>query len=76
MGFFKLKHKLLAKKPTSYLQQQYSKSEQNLVRASSTGDEKLIKKAMKEHGNYEYALLYKNTPEFKNKIKNKKRGRL
>ena len=35
--------------------------------ASYDGDAKAIKKAMKEHGKYEYAMLYQNTPKFLNR---------
>ncbi|HIT62128.1 MAG TPA: hypothetical protein IAC38_01600 [Candidatus Caccovivens faecavium] len=69
MAFFKKIHKKLANKPRNYLQKKYMKSEADLLRASATGSDKIIKKAMKEHGKYEYALLYQNTPEFKNKRK-------
>lgn len=68
MAFFKREHKELAKKPKEYLQQQYIKSERNLIRASATGNDKIIKKVMKEHGKYEYALLYQNTPQFRKKF--------
>ena len=70
MAFFKREHKELAKKPKEYLQQQYIKSERNLIRASATGNDKIIKKVMKEHGKYEYALLYQNTPQFRKKFIN------
>ena len=68
MAFFKREHKELAKKPKEYLQQQYIKSERNLIRASATGNDKIIKKVMKEHGKYEYALLYQNTPQSRKKF--------
>lgn len=68
MAFFKREHKELAKKPKEYLQQQYVKSERNLIRASAAGNDKIIKKVMKEHGKYEYALLYQNTPQFRKKF--------
>ncbi len=71
MAFFKKVHKKLARtnSPES-LARAYHSSEESLKRASRTGNEKLLKSAMKRHGNYEYALLYQNTPEFK-----KRRGR-
>ncbi len=47
--------------------------EDNLKKASLTGDEKWLKKAMKQHGDFEYAMLYQNTPEFKKKLD--KRGK-
>ena len=68
MAFFKKEHKELAKKPKEYLQKQYIKSERNLIRASATGSDKIIRKVMKEHGKYEYALLYQNTPQFTKKF--------
>ena len=70
MGFFNKTHKKLALY-NSYLeiQQANEQTEFDLERASNKGDKKSLKKAMKEHGNIEYALLYKNTPEFKKKNK-------
>ena len=70
MGFYNKSHKKLAQY-NSYLelQQAYEQTEFDLERASYNGDKKALKKAMKEHGNIEYAILYKNTPEFKKKNK-------
>lgn len=77
MSFFKGKHKKLALNNTKEsLEQAYVKSERNLVRATRTGDEKEIRKAMKEHGAYEYAMLYTFSPEYdaiRRKQKSKKR---
>lgn len=70
MGFFNRKQKRLARKMTEYeLIRKYKESENKLKEASKLGKEKEIKKVMREHGNYEYALLYRNTPEFNKKIK-------
>ena len=68
MAFFKKEHKELAKKPRNYLQKKYMESEANLIRASATGSDKIIRKVMQEHGKYEYALLYQNTPQFRKKF--------
>ncbi len=70
MGFFNRKQKRLARKMTEYeLIRKYKESENKLKEASKLGKEKELKKAMREHGNCEYALLYRNTPEFNKKIK-------
>ena len=70
MAFFTMKHKKMAKKCSlRELQAGYERSEFNLERASYNGDIKELKKAMKDHGNFEYALLYRNTPKFKKKRK-------
>ena len=69
MGFFSRKQKQLALKTSTYdLEKAYHASEQNLKKVSSSGDEKMLKSAMKQHGNYEYAMLYKQTPEYKEKL--------
>lgn len=70
MGFFNRTHKKIACYNTkSELARAYEQSELDLERASYSGDMKQLKKAMKEHGEIEYALLYKNTPEYKSKHK-------
>lgn len=70
MGFFKSEHKKMAKKcSVRELAAGYDRSELELERASYNGNTKDLKKAMKEHGKYEYALLYRNTPKFKKKHK-------
>lgn len=70
MGFFTIKQKKMAKKCSIHeLQRGYANSDFALERASYNGDKKALKEAMKEHKKYEYALLYRNTPEFKNKHK-------
>lgn len=70
MGFFTLRHKKLARKYTaSELQSGYRYSENELKEAAENGDKKALKRAMKVHGNFEYAMLYKNTPEYKKRRK-------
>ncbi len=70
MAFFTRKQKKMAKKcSTQELVHGYERSELNLERASFSGSEKELKNAMKEHSNFEYAMLYKNTPEYKKKCK-------
>jgi hypothetical protein len=70
MGFFTSHQKILAKTYSrEALEYGYHKSEDNLRKAALSGDCKLLKQEMKKHGNYEYALLYKNTPEYKKKHK-------
>lgn len=72
MAFFKKIHKRLAlTNSNESLEQAYYRSEKKLRKASYSGNEKLLKKAMKIHGNYEYAMLYKNTPEYKVKRRKK-----
>ena len=73
MAFFKKKHKKLALSSSKeQLEKAYHKSEAKLKIASKTGNEKLLNSAMQEHGCYEYALLYKNTPEYKSKRRKRK----
>lgn len=68
MAFFKREHKKLAlNSSASFLHSRYKATEENLIKASNTGNEKNIRRAMKEHGKYEYAMLYKNTPEYRKK---------
>lgn len=70
MGFFTRKQKQMAKKCSRQdLLYGYERSELNLERASYSGSQKDLKRAMKEHGNYEYALLYRNTPQYKKRKK-------
>ncbi|MGM9857993.1 MAG: hypothetical protein ACI311_01930 [Bacilli bacterium] len=58
--FFKPKEINMAKKHGyGYLQEKYSQSEKKLAAACRTGKMKNVRKAMKEHHTYEYALLYK-----------------
>ncbi len=72
MSFFKKEHKKLANNSFSFLQDKYHDSEDDLRDACKTGKKKLMRKAMKEHQKYEYALLYRKTPEFKALSQNKK----
>ena len=70
MGFFTLRHKKLAKKySVSELKDGYRYSESELREAAESGDVKALKRAMKVHGNFEYAMLYKNTPDYKKRCK-------
>ena len=70
MGFFTARHKRLARKYTaSELKDGYRYSESELREAAESGDVKALKRAMKVHGNFEYALLYKNTPEYNKRRK-------
>ncbi|MBQ4558660.1 MAG: hypothetical protein IJA61_04730 [Clostridia bacterium] len=65
MGFFTAKHKSMARNNSMEdLQKGYKSSEYALRVASYKGDKKALKEAMKVHGNFEYAMLYRNTPEF------------
>lgn len=70
MGFFSFNQKRMAKKCTiKELQSGYERSDLELERASYNGDSKALREAMKQHRKYEYALLYRNTPEFKKRHK-------
>lgn len=70
MAFFTKKHKTMAKKCSfQELMAGYDNSEISLERASFNGSTKQLNKAMKEHRDYEYALLYRNTPKFKKQNK-------
>ena len=72
MGFFTIKQKKMAKKCTiRELQRGYESADFALERASYNGDKKGLKQAMKQHRKFEYALLYRNTPQFKKKQKSK-----
>ena len=72
MNFFTPKQKRMAKKCSFYdLQRGYQSADLALERASYSGDKKELKRAMKEHQKYEYALLYRNTPKYKNKQRKK-----
>lgn len=71
MGFFKREHKKLARASYRDLQESYHITEENLRVAVKSGNEKEMKRAMKEHQQIEYALLYKNSSEYKKKKFNK-----
>lgn len=70
---FTREQKLLAQK-YSYgdLANMYKGSEKYLQHCAYKGDKKGLEETMKLHKNYEYALLYKNTPEFRNKRRKRK----
>lgn len=57
--FFSNQEKLVAAKtPRQVLKEKYERSERRLDAACKTGSIREIKKAMKTHHTYEYALLY------------------
>ena len=56
---------------TADLNKCYRDSENNLRVLSRLGTEKDLREAMKEHRDCEYALLYKNTDEYRRR-KNKR----
>lgn len=59
---FSRKQKELARTvPYAELQKRYERSEQKLDNAARRGDLKAVDRAMKEHRNYEYALLCKKS---------------
>lgn len=61
MAFFKRSEKALAKeRGFQSLRRDYERTEQALETAAKCGDLQGVKRAMKEHRKYEYALLYKN----------------
>lgn len=69
---FTRKQKMLAKKYSfSDLANMYKGSEKYLQYCAHKGDKKGLEDTMKLHQNYEYALLYKNTPEYRSSLKNK-----
>lgn len=70
MGFFTASQKKMAKKcSVQDLVAGFQNSDIDLEIASHRGNSKDLKKAMKEHTNFERALLYRNTPKFKKKAK-------
>lgn len=70
MAFFRKEHKEMAKKNTTeYLSKKYQQSERRLINCANNGDLKGLKKQMKEHSRYEYALLYQCLPGFTRKKK-------
>ena len=61
MAFFKRSEKALASQRCfQSLRRDYERTEQALETAAKRGDLQGVKRAMKEHHKYEYALLYKN----------------
>lgn len=62
---FTRKQKELARTTSAArLQSMYEHSEQKLDNAARRGDLKAVDRAMKEHRNYEYALLCKKAKKF------------
>ena len=62
---FSRKQKELARTiSAAKLQSMYERSEQKLDNAARRGDLKAVDRAMKEHRNYEYALLCKKSKKF------------
>lgn len=58
--FFSNSEKLRGKsKSLNTLKNDYEKSEKRLIKATYTGKESNIKKAMRTHHYYEYSLLYR-----------------
>lgn len=71
MAFFSKKQKKLAMlKSEGSLYNSYKRSEHDLKCASTLGNEKFLKQVMKKHRDYEYAMLYQNTPQFQKKMNN------
>lgn len=61
MFFFKSEEKRLAERiPAAELKRRYEASEERLVRAARRGSLPQIRKEMRKHHKYEYALLYKD----------------
>ena len=62
---FSRKQKELARSvPDAELQKRYEHSEQKLDNATRRGDLRAVDRAMKEHRNYEYALLCKKSKKY------------
>ena len=69
VGFFSREQKKIALTCSSAcLENAYHDSEKRLKNVARLGDDKMLKKAMKEHGKFEYAMLYKNTPEYQKRL--------
>ena len=65
MIWFTRKQKELARTTSAAkLQSMYERSEQNLDNAARRGDLKAVDRAMKEHHDYEYALLCKKAKKY------------
>ena len=65
MIWFTRKQKQLARTTSAAkLQTMYERSEQKLDNAARRGDLKAVDRAMKEHRDYEYALLCKKAKKF------------
>ena len=62
---FSRKQKELARTTSAAkLQSMYERSEQKLDNAARRGDLRAVDRAMKEHRNYEYALLCKKSKKY------------
>ncbi len=73
MVFFNKKQKQLAERHSaSHLRTLYEFSEKQLLNSAKSGDLLALKEHMEKHRMFEYALLYKHTPEFKEKQRSKK----
>ena len=70
---FTKEHKKIALSDCSYdyLMKKYLSSERDLRKACRTGDSVAMSDAMKIHQKYEYALLYRNTPDFRKNLRGK-----
>lgn len=55
------------------LKEAYKESEKRLNSCARKGSYKDLSTAMKMHQDFEYALLYRNSPEFKKKMKTRRR---
>lgn len=71
MRFTRLSKKIARDCGYKSLVRGYEASEKGLHRACQSGDKKAMNKAMANHQAFEYALLYRETPEFKNKRRKK-----
>ncbi len=68
--FFNPRHKSLAfRMSKSQLKQEYKKSERELLETAKCGDELALARVMRKHGDFEYAMLFQKTPEFKERKK-------
>ena len=76
MGFFKREEKELAARTSrASLKREYERTERNLERATYTGDIREVRKAMKEHHKYEYALLNQTYERARKQKKSKEQGK-
>ena len=64
---FSRKEKKVANGTYKSLVDEYAKTEIDLKRACRIGDKKAMDAAMANHKTIEYALLYRETPEFRKK---------
>lgn len=71
MKFTRLSKKIARDCSFAEIQDCYHKTEHGLKVACQSGDKKTMKKAMANHQAFEYALLYRQTPEFKEKQRSK-----